>query len=134
MLAEATVQLATIWDIPLFITTVVFAAAATSVPDTVISVKDALKGNYDAAVANAVGSNIFDVCVSLGLPLTIYTLVIGPVTLAGGTEVQVLRWVMLAFTIVVLGMFYHGNVGRKTGFTLLTMYTSWIAYIAFLAI
>ena len=129
LLAEATVQLATIWNIPLFITTVVFAAAATSVPDTVISVKDALKGNYDDAVANAVGSNIFDVCVSLGLPLTIYTLVIGPVTLAGGAEVQILRWVMLAFTIMVLGMFYRGNVGRKTGFTLLAMYAGWTLYI-----
>ena len=63
LLSEATILLAEAWDVPLFLTTVVFAAAATSVPDTILSVKDALKGNYDDAVANAIGSNIFDVCV-----------------------------------------------------------------------
>ena len=34
-----------------------------------------MKGDYDDAVSNAVGSNIFDICVALGLPLlaTLYT-------------------------------------------------------------
>ena len=40
--------------IPSYFTAVVLAAAATSVPDTVLSVKDARKGEYDDAVANAV--------------------------------------------------------------------------------
>lgn len=131
LLAHSTVQIAQIWDIPLFFTTVVFAAAATSVPDTIISVKDALKGNYDDAVANAIGSNIFDVCVSLGAPLMAYGLIYGPVTLQGegAADVQVLRWVMLIFTAAVLGIFYRGSVGRKTGFAMLCMYCLWIGYI-----
>lgn len=134
LLAEATVQLATIWNVPLFITTVVFAAAATSVPDTIISIKDALKGEYEDAVANAIGSNIFDVCFSLGFPLTIYCALYGNVQLQGGQEIQVLRWVMLGFTIAVLIMFLQGKVGRKIGFTMVGMYGSWLAYIGYVAI
>lgn len=131
LLAEATVQLAEIWEVPLFITTVVFAAAATSVPDTVISIKDALKGEYEDAVANAIGSNIFDVCFSLGLPLTLYCAVFGSVTLQGGHEVQVLRWVMLGFTATVLVMFLRGKIGKRTGYTMVSMYAGWLGYIAY---
>ena len=48
---------------------IVFAAIGSSFPDTIISYKDAQKGNYDDAVSNAYGSNIFNLCVALGLPL-----------------------------------------------------------------
>ena len=132
LLSEATIRLAEAWEVPLFLTTVIFAAAATSVPDTILSVKDALKGNYDDAVANAIGSNIFDVCVSLGLPITLYGLLVGPIELAGGGDdgVQLIRWVMLGFTVVVLAMFFPGRVGKKAGLAMLALYGSWVAYIA----
>jgi len=61
-------------EIPLIFIAVVLSAAATSVPDTIISLKDARKGNYDDAVSNALGSNIFDIAFALGLPLFLYTL------------------------------------------------------------
>ena len=133
-LSEATVGLAGEWSLPLFITTVVFAAAATSVPDTIISIKDALKGNYDDAVANAIGSNIFDVCVSLGLPLMLYCLYTGmPVELnqdQSGGNIQVLRFVMVGFTATVILLFLLGKkVGKKTGIAMLGMYAGWLAYI-----
>ncbi len=133
MLSEATVKLAEIWQVPLFLTTVIFAAAATSVPDTILSVKDALKGNYDDAVANAIGSNIFDVCISLGFPLTLYGLVVGPVDLTAteGDGVQVIRWVMLGFTVAVLAMFFPGKVGKRSGLFMLALYIGWVIYIAY---
>ena len=133
VLSEATVQLAQIWDVPLFLTTVIFAAAATSVPDTILSIRDALKGNYDDAVANAIGSNIFDVCISLGLPITIYGLVNGPIDLGDGSEsgVQLIRWVMLGFTVVVLAMFFPGRVGKRSGLTMFALYSGWVVYIAY---
>lgn len=133
LLSEATILLAKAWDVPLFLTTVVFAAAATSVPDTILSVKDALKGNYDDAVANAIGSNIFDVCVSLGLPITLYGLLVGPIELEDGGDdgVQLIRWVMLGFTVVVLAMFFPGRVGKKAGLSMLALYGIWVAYIAY---
>ena len=50
---------------PYFIA-VVLASAATSVPDTILSYRDAVAGQYDDAVANALGSNIFDICLLWG--------------------------------------------------------------------
>jgi len=42
---------------PAMFVAVIFASMATSVPDTVMSIRDARDGDYDDAVANALGSN-----------------------------------------------------------------------------
>ena len=64
-------------SIPLIFVSVVLSAAATSVPDTILSMKDAKKGNYDDAISNALGSNIFDIAFALGLPILLYNLIYG---------------------------------------------------------
>ena len=90
LLVYATDLFGEVTHIPLIFVAVVLSAAATSVPDTIISIKDARKGNYDDAVSNALGSNIFDIAFALGLPLLLYNLIYG--------ESIVLKAEVLAFT------------------------------------
>ena len=146
LLAEAVMGSAAALNVPAYFTAVILGAAATSVPDTVISVKDALKGDYDDAVSNAVGSNIFDICVALGLPLMIYGLVNGDVSLTGsdsGSDVQILRLVLIFVTVLILGVFLTGTpsknddgdsvvgVGKSRGYILLSFYVFWTIYIVY---
>ncbi len=116
-----------------YFTAVILAAAATSVPDTVLSVKDAMKGEYDDAVANAVGSNIFDITICLGLPLLAYGLVVGDVHLAASgvsADVQSLRWALLAVTALVLALFLFGStIGRFKAVALFSIYIVWSAFV-----
>ena len=133
-LSWAVVEIADVLGVPLYFTTVIIAAAATSVPDTVISVKDALDGDYDDAIANALGSNIFDICVALGLPLMLYGLVYGDVSLSpdsgGSADVQELRVVLLAVSGILMGIFLWGDrIGKKKAWALLTLYGAWTAYV-----
>jgi cation:H+ antiporter len=131
-LAEAIESSAHALDIPMYFTAVILGAAATSVPDTVLSVKDALKGDYDDAVSNAVGSNIFDITVCLGLPLMVYGLIHGDVILsgiAGGAEVQVLRIALLVVTAIVLTLFLSGPLGKGKAYALLLIYVAWTGFI-----
>ena len=98
--------------IPILFIAVVLSAAASSVPDTVISVKDAKKGNYDDAISNALGSNIFDISFALGLPLFVYTLLNGaiemePVVVELSTEL----WMFLLITTALGAILF--NIGRK---------------------
>ena len=51
------------------ITGVTILAAATSLPDTFLSVISAKKGESDAALSNTLGSNTFDILICLGLPI-----------------------------------------------------------------
>merc|ERR1711959_331919 len=56
------------WGISSFIMGITFLAMGTSIPDALGSIAVAEKGEGDMAVSNAVGSNVFDICIGLGLP------------------------------------------------------------------
>ncbi len=99
---------------PLFVALILIAAAS-SVPDTIISIRDAKKGNYDDSLANILGSNIFDISISLGLPLALFLLFTGQkieFVEAGSTLVDI-RLVLLIVTLLTIVIFYFSTVLRK---------------------
>ena len=119
-------------DIPILFVAVILASAATSVPDTVISVRDAKQGNYNDAISNALGSNIFDICFALGFPLFFFCLFYGPInmnpeTIKFSSELRIL---LLILTIVSFIIFYFGKtMGKLKAFLLLGIYCLFTAYI-----
>ncbi len=118
--------------IPVMFVALILASAASSFPDTILSMKDARRGNYDDAISNALGSNIFDVCFALGLPLMIFTLIHGPITMPEeivrqSTELRFLLWLL---TIVVVALFISGKyLGRNKAYLLLAMYALFVLYV-----
>jgi len=136
VLAQAVVMSAHALQVPLYFTSVILAAAATSVPDTILSVKDARKGNYDDAVSNALGSNIFDITICTGVPLLLYTLLFGAIDMAGvaylESDVQFLRVVLFGITLAVGATFLFPRgrtVGTGKAILLLALYSGWITWI-----
>lgn len=131
LLVEGCYMLGAALDIKIYFVSVLLAAAATSVPDTILSIKDAKAGNYDDAVSNALGSNIFDICVCLGLPLLIFSLFNGPITInvADGSVAE-LRVLLLIFTVVAfLIYFINQGMGWLQGVALFGLYGLFVAYI-----
>jgi len=119
--------------LPILFLSVLLASAATSIPDTMLSIRDAKKGNYDDSISNALGSNIFDISFALGLPLLIYTLfhregiVMSPDVRIGSVTVWLL---MLAINILIIPVFIYGKkISRITGLFLLFIYLLFIFYI-----
>jgi cation:H+ antiporter len=90
---------------------VILASAASSVPDTIISMNDARKGNYDDAISNALGSNIFDICFALGFPLFLFTLIHGPIHMH--QEIidmsSELRMLLLILTILAISVYVFSD-------------------------
>jgi Ca2+/Na+ antiporter len=119
--------------IPLIFVAVVLSAAATSVPDTIISIKDARKGNYDDAVSNALGSNIFDIAFALGFPLLLYNLVyresivLKQDLLAFTQEVWV--FLLLATFLALVIMLIGKKFSRIQAFSLLGIYLVFLVFI-----
>ena len=118
--------------IPIMFIAVVLASAATSVPDTIISMRDAKKGNYNDAIANALGSNIFDICFALGFPLFLYCIIYGPIVMKEkviefSSELRIL---LLIFTILSFFIYYIGsNMGKFKAFMLISIYLLFTTYI-----
>ena len=119
-------------EIPILFVAVILSAAASSVPDMVISIKDARKGNYDDAISNALGSNIFDISFALGLPLLLYTLVFGNIQMETGIrELSAELWMFLLVT-TILGAFIF-NIGqrlnRAKAYIFLVIYALFVFYV-----
>ena len=116
---------------PYFIA-VILASAATSVPDTILSYRDAVGGNYDDAVANALGSNIFDICFALGFPLFAFTLFNGPISMTSETLANVAE-LQASLVVLTLAAFiiYYFNAGltRLHAYALLALYVLFTAFI-----
>merc|ERR1719326_1970586 len=70
-------KLGCIWNIHPAIMGVTVLAAGTSVPDAIGSLLVAKNGQGDMAVSNAIGSNVFDILLGLGLPWVLNGLIYG---------------------------------------------------------
>ncbi|MEP2024913.1 MAG: hypothetical protein ABJH98_16890 [Reichenbachiella sp.] len=118
--------------IPLMFVALVLASAASSFPDTIISIKDAQRGQYDDAISNALGSNIFDVCFALGFPLFIFCILHGPIQM-GPDDIAIsseIRFLLLLLTILAVIIFVSSQyIGKTKAFLLLGIYFMFIAYI-----
>lgn len=119
-------------DIPIMFVAVILASAASSVPDTIISMNDAKKGNYDDAISNALGSNIFDICFALGFPLFLYTIIHGPIIMHQETIEQSseLRMLLLILTIVAFVVYiFRKVIDGINAYLLLGIYSIFTLYV-----
>merc|ERR1719389_797137 len=87
-------KLGCIWNIHPAIMGVTVLAAGTSVPDAIGSLLVARDGQGDMAVSNAIGSNVFDILLGLGLPWVLSALIYGD-----GIEVDAQNIVPLSFIL-----------------------------------
>ena len=119
--------------IPLIFVAVVLSAAATSVPDTIISIKDARKGNYDDAISNALGSNIFDIAFALGMPILLYNLIYGEsITLPGEIQdftQEVWVFLLIATFLALLIMLIGKRFNRRKAWMLLGIYLIFLLFV-----
>ena len=130
-------HLSSLYGVNLFYMSFFVAAVASSVPDTILSFYDAKKGQFDDAFSNAFGSNIFDICIGLGLPLFIYTLLNGDIflnyNLKIGSDLLMISLILLMLLSLVIGILF--SIGKfnkkKVGFTLL-MYILFILFLVWL--
>lgn len=115
---------------PIFIA-LILVAAASSVPDTIISIKDAKKGNYEDAMANVMGSNIFDITISMGLPLGMFLLLTNQEIdfREAGSSLMDIRVILVLVTAITIAVFYFPKaLKRRHAIVLGVLYIAFILY------
>jgi len=132
VLVEVAVASAHILQIPEAIIALTVLAVGTSIPDLFSSIIVAKQGRGDMAVSNAIGSNIFDILIGLGLPFMIIMLIEGATVEAGG---NIIHSVIILFGSLLLLVFLllikRWKVGKPTGIILIVVYIAYIVYEIF---
>lgn len=115
---------------PVFVA-LILVAAASSVPDTIISIKDAKKGNHNDALSNVLGSNIFDITISIGLPLAIYLMITGEsISFAdeGSTLIDIRVMLLIITAITILIYLLSKRITKFHVLALLLLYILFVLY------
>ena len=99
-------------------------ALGTSLPELVTSVMATKKGEYDIAIGNAVGSNIFNIGIVIGLPVTIL----------GGISKIAFSYIDLIVMIVTALMLYlfsknDYKISKREGLSFLILFVVYYSYV-----
>jgi Ca2+/Na+ antiporter len=134
-LVEATIDTARVLEVPSFFIAVIVAAAASSVPDTFLALGAARRGDDSGAVSNAFGSNIFDICICLSIPLLVNSWMTGwqPVSLLQDGKpipgLEGLRVLLVSLTIVNLIIMWHNRqITRTKAIVMCGLYVIFVGY------
>jgi cation:H+ antiporter len=132
VLADVIVQMAGELGVPVYATAFILAAAATSIPDAILSIRDSKKGFYDDAIANAIGSNTFDIAVCIGLPLLCYVGIYGGDVKLGMSTAQIIELQVILGAVCIMAfslLIFRGRIGLKRAITLLLFYVVFVGYV-----
>ncbi len=132
LLVESAVQIARIADIPETLIALTVLAVGTSVPDLISSLVVSKQGRSGMAVSNAVGSNIFDILIGLGLPFLLFIFVSGETISIRSENIEESAYFLLASVLIVLFLFLVNKwkVGKIFGSFLIFLYIAYIIWTA----
>lgn len=129
-LVESAVEVATALGVSELVIGLTVVAAGTSLPEVATSVLAAFRGERDIAVGNAVGSNLFNLLVVLGLGSMVSPTGISVPPGALTVDLPI----MIAVAVAALPIFFTGYViARWEGALFLTFYGAYMLYLVFTA-
>ncbi|MGI9625298.1 MAG: sodium:calcium antiporter, partial [Longimicrobiales bacterium] len=118
VLLQSALSLGELLNTPTFFWGMTIVAAATSIPDMLISIKAAAMGRYGSSVSNVLGSNVFDLLVAVPLGV----MLVGSVRVNFSQTVPMMGFLMVA-TIVMLAFMRHDmELTMREAFIMLTLY------------
>lgn len=123
LMVKGAARLAGNFGVPALVIGLTVVAFGTSAPELAVSVKAAYSGQAELAIANVVGSNIFNILLILGLSAIIAPLMISR---------QLIRQdvpIMVGVSLVAAAMALDGNIGRLEALVLTIGLLSYTAFL-----
>lgn len=130
IMVESAVVISEKIGIPKIIIGLTVLAIGTSIPDLMSSIIVAKKGNGDMGVSNAIGSNVFDILVGLGLPYIVYIL-LNDSNVIISTDNIILSIIVLFSSIILIFLIFIANkwkVNKTSGYILIISYLLYLIY------
>ncbi|MBR5389187.1 calcium/sodium antiporter [Candidatus Saccharibacteria bacterium] len=124
LVVDSASSLATAMGISERVIALTVIALGTSLPELVTTVVAAKKGETELVLGNILGSNIFNICVVLGIPVAIF----GAVTPAGFSVIDLIALVGSAALLFVFSVTNH-KINRIEGGLMLLMFATYYTLV-----
>lgn len=99
-------------------------ALGTSLPELVTSITATRKGEYDLAIGNIIGSNVFNIGLVVGLPVALF----GGVDHISFNYIDVIAMILAAFLLFVFSS-TDRKISRGEGLVLLSIFIVYYGYV-----
>ena len=104
-------------------------AFGTSLPELVTSVTATKKGEYDIAIGNVVGSNIFNIGMVIGLPIAIF----GGISDITFNYIDLIVMLLSALLLFIFS-FKDKRISKKEGIAFLILFVIYYSYVIYTGI
>ena len=101
-------------------------ALGTSLPELVTTIVAARKKETDLIVGNIIGSNIFNICIVMGVPVAIF----GTITPGSFQMVDIVMLVLSALLLFIMTR-RDEKISRREGFLMLLVFLAYYGYIIY---
>ena len=101
-------------------------ALGTSLPELVTSVTATKKGEYDIAIGNVVGSNIFNIGLVIGIPISIF----GGINQINFSYIDLFVMLISAVLLFIFS-FNDRKITRKEGLVFLLVFIAYYSYVIY---
>lgn len=101
-------------------------ALGTSLPELITSITATRKGEYDLAIGNIIGSNIFNIGVVLGLPIAL----LGDIRAEGFSWYDIATMLLAAALLFIFGA-NDRKISRREGIVFLLIFAIYYAYVIY---
>ena len=101
-------------------------AIGTSLPELVTSVAATRKGEYDIAIGNVVGSNIFNIGIVIGIPVAIF----GGISKINFSYIDIVVMILSALFLFIFSYNDH-KISKKEGIFFLLAFIAYYSYVIF---
>lgn len=133
-LVESAVLISDTLGVPKYIIALTILAFGTSVPDMISSIIVAKQGRGGMAVSNALGSNVFDILIGLGLPWLIHVLVTGenlvvPIENLSGQVLLLLASIVGVIAVLLISRWW---INKRVGFLLIGSYLIYLVFTIYM--
>lgn len=106
------------------IITMIAVVVGTSLPELVMTVTSAKRGEFDMAIGNIIGTNIFNICIVLGLPILIY----GDLELVDFNFIDILVVLLSSFLLYLFAR-SEKQISKKEGIIMLVVFCCYYIYL-----
>ena len=126
LVVDSASALATIMGVSERMISLTIVAFGTSLPELVTSVIATKKGEYDIAIGNVVGSNIFNIGMVIGLPIAMF----GGINKISFSYIDLIVMVVSAILLFIFS-FNDRKITKKEGIIFLILFVIYYSYVIF---